>query len=197
MQLMANKEMVTMKQGLLDFGADFEADLARAAEWIERNIKAINESITLLKQGKKLSGKKRAEAERLGITTATQEGAEEMLRDLEMLKGQFELIGSYPDLIAQAQMWDGKTEVDPVGRYLEQAHAEREQAVAEGEMDADEYLAEQARKEAAEAVPTLFSMEMGKRELMPNQIKVKNKVIVTFRDDGAQSEGARAAFEWK
>ena len=49
-----------MKQGLLDFGADFEADLARAAEWIERNIKAINESITLLKQGKKLSGKKRA-----------------------------------------------------------------------------------------------------------------------------------------
>lgn len=159
-QLMANKEMVTMKQGLLDFGADFEADLARAAEWIERNIKAINESITLLKQGKKLSGKKRAEAERLGITTATQEGAEEMLRDLEMLKGQFELIGSYPDLVAQAQMWDGKTEVDPVGRYLEQAREEREQAAAEGEMDADEYLAEQARKEAAEAVPTLFSMEM-------------------------------------
>ena len=57
---MANKEMATIKQRLLDFGADFEADLSRAAEWIERNIKAINESITLLKQGKKLSGKKRA-----------------------------------------------------------------------------------------------------------------------------------------
>ena len=41
---------------------------------------------------------KREDAERLGIVTATQEGAEEMLR------GKYEMIGSYPDLVAQAQM---------------------------------------------------------------------------------------------
>ena len=62
-----------MKQGLLDFGADFEADLARAAEWIEHNIKAINESITLQKQGKKLSGKKRVEARALADMPACDE----------------------------------------------------------------------------------------------------------------------------
>lgn len=181
-QLMANKENVVMKQGLLDFGADFEADLARAAEWIERNIKAINESVSLLKQGRKLSGKKRAEAERLGITTATQEGTEQMLYDLEQLRAQFEMIGSYPDLVAAAQMWDGKTEVDPVAQYLERARAEREQVRAEGEMDVEEYLAEQARKEAVEAVPSLFSMEMEKRKLEDNQVKISNKAIVTFKD---------------
>ena len=62
-----------MKQGLLDFGADFEADLARAAEWIEHNIKAINEIITLLKQGKKLGGKKRVEARAVADMPATEE----------------------------------------------------------------------------------------------------------------------------
>lgn len=190
-QLMANKENVVMKQGLLDFGADFEADLARAAEWVERNIKAINESVSLLKQGRKLSGKKRAEAERLGITTATQEGTEQMLYDLEQLRAQFEMIGSYPDLVAAAQMWDGKTEVDPVAQYLERARAEREQVRAEGEMDVEEYLAEQARKEAAEAVPSLFSMEMEKRKLLPNQIKVKNKAIVTFNDGVVRNAHSR------
>lgn len=176
-QLMANKENVVMKQGLLDFGADFEADLARAAEWIERNIKAINESVTSLKQGRKLSGKKRAEAERLGISTATQEGTEQMLYDLEMLRGQFEMIGSYPDLVAAAQMWDGVTEVDPVGQYLERARAEREQVRAEAEMTTDEYLEEQARKAAAEAVPSLFSMSMQRATPEMEQIKaaaVKN-----------------------
>ncbi len=170
-QLMANKENVVMKQGLLDFGADFEADLARAAEWIEKNIKAINESVTLLKQGRKLSGKKRKDAERLGITTATQEGTEEMLYDLELLRGQFEMIGSYPDLVAQAQMWDGVTEVDPVGQYLERARAEREQVRAEAEMTTDEYLEEQARKAAAEAVPSLFSANM--QRATPEMAEIK------------------------
>lgn len=190
-QLMANKENVVMKQGLLDFGADFEADLARAAEWIERNIKAINESVSLLKQGRKLSGKKRAEAERLGIATATQEGTEQMLYDLEQLRAQFEMIGSYPVLVAAAQMWDGKTEVDPVGQYLERARAEREQVRAEGEMDVEEYLAEQARKEAAEAVPSLFSMEMEKRKLEDNQVKISNKAIVTFKDGVVRNKNSR------
>lgn len=43
--------------------------------------------------------------------------------DLERIKAEFELIGSNPELIAQAQLWDGKTELDPVARYLEQAAA--------------------------------------------------------------------------
>ncbi|MGN0869467.1 MAG: hypothetical protein ACI4O9_08110 [Akkermansia sp.] len=172
-QLMANKEMVTMKQGLLDFGADFEADLARAAEWIERNIKAINESVSLLKQGRKLSGKKRAEADRLGITTATQDGTEQMLYDLELLRGQFEMIGSYPDLVAAAQMWDGQTEVDPVGQYLERARAEREQARAEGEMDAEEYLESRPDDATGEFSFSIFNERRWANDVWPTRAMKK------------------------
>lgn len=172
-QLMANKENVVMKQGLLDFGADFEADLARAAEWIERNIKAINESVMLLKQGRKLSGKKRAEAERLGISTATQEGTEQMLYDLEMLRGQFEMIGSYPDLVAQAQMWDGETEVDPVGQYLERARVEREQARTEGEMDAEEYLESHLDDATGEFSFSIFNERRWANDVWPTRAMKK------------------------
>ena len=149
-QLMANKEGVFLKQGLLDFGADFEADLARAATWIEKNLKKLNEAIGLMKQGRKLSGKKRAEAERLGIATQMEGGAE-LLADLEGLRAKFEMIGSYPDLVAQAQLWDGKTDVDPVGQLLEQQRMQRELEEGRKELDADEYL----RAKQAEAVPTL------------------------------------------
>lgn len=172
-QLMANKENVVLKQGLLNFGADFEADLARAAEWIERNIKAINESVTLLKQGRKLSGKKRAEAERLGISTATQEGTEQMLYDLELLRGQFEMIGSYPDLVAAAQMWDGVTAVDPVGQYLERARAEREQARTEGEMDAEEYLESHLDDATGEFSFSIFNERRWANDVWPTRAMKK------------------------
>lgn len=155
-QLMANKESVLPKQGLLDFGADFEADLARAAEWIEKNLAKVKEAITLLKQGRKLSGKKRAEAERLGVATTTTEASLELLHDLEQLRGKFEMIGSYPDLVAQAQLWDGESEVDPVGQYLAQVQAERRQDDELKEMNADEYL----QAQQAEATGELFSMSM-------------------------------------
>ncbi len=55
---------------------------------------------------------KREDAERLGIVTATQERAEEMLR------GKYEMIGSYPDLVAQTQMWDGKTAAVAAGTFM-------------------------------------------------------------------------------
>lgn len=172
-QLMANKESVMPKQGLLDFGADFEADLARAAEWIERNLAKVRESITLLKQGRKLSGKKRKDAERLGINTATAEDSEQMLYDLELLRGQFEMIGSYPDLVAQAQMWDGQTEVDPVGQYLERARVEREQARAEGEMDAEEYLESRLDDATGEFSFSIFNERRWANDVWPTRAMKK------------------------
>ena len=165
-QLMASKE-AQMKQGLLDFGADFMEDLARAAEWIEKCVHKVDAAIKMLRNGRKMSGEMREEALRLGVQTETDADSEEVLRDLQLLRKKFELIGSYPDLVAQAQMWDGKSEVDPVGYYLENARKERIEAQLEGEMTAEEYLAEQARKAAAEAVPNLFTMEMVKREVTP------------------------------
>lgn len=158
-QLMASKE-AQMKQGLLDFGADFMEDLTRAAEWIEKCVHKVDAAIKMLRNGRKMSGEMREEALRLGVQTETDADSEEVLRDLQLLRKKFELIGSYPDLVAQAQMWDGKSDVDPVGYYLENARKERIEAQLEGEMTADEYLAEQARKAAAESVPSLFSMEM-------------------------------------
>ena len=103
-----------------------------------------------MKQGRKLSGKKREEAERLGIATQM-EGGEDLLADLEGLRAKFEMVGSYPDLVAQAQLYDGKTEVDPVGQLLEQQRAQREREQGLKELDAEAYL----RAKQAEAVPTL------------------------------------------
>ncbi|MBR4310754.1 MAG: hypothetical protein IKW19_00790 [Akkermansia sp.] len=162
-QLMASKE-AQMKQGLLDFGADFMEDLTRAAEWIEKCVHKVDAAIKMLRNGRKMSGEMREEALRLGVQTETDADSEEVLRDLQMLRKKFELIGSYPDLVAQAQMWDGKSEVDPVGYYLENARKERIEAQLEGEMTAEEYLEEQARKAAAESVPALFTMEMTRKQ---------------------------------
>ncbi len=47
-----------------------------------------NKENVVMKQGRKLSGKKRAEAERLGISSATQEGTEQMLYELEQLRAR-------------------------------------------------------------------------------------------------------------
>lgn len=161
-QLLANKEAVTMHQGLLDLGADFEADMGRMARWIELNLRSLNESISLL-NGEKKRAKKGDKASRLGLSaTMTAEQREKMLADLNTLKAQFELIGSYPDLVAQAQMWDGDESrfTDPVELYLDRAQQEREQQARESAMPAEDYLEEQARKEAAEATPMLFSMSL-------------------------------------
>lgn len=57
-QLMASKESVFLKQGLLDLGADFEADLARAAKYIETCTRQLNEAIAVMKSGRKMSGKR-------------------------------------------------------------------------------------------------------------------------------------------
>lgn len=162
-QLLANKEAVTMHQGLLDLGADFEADMGRMARWIELNLRSLNESISLL-NGEKKRAKKGDKASRLGLSaTMTAEQREKMLADLNTLKAQFELIGSYPDLVAQAQMWDGDESrfTDPVELYLDRAQQEREQQARESAMPAEDYLEEQARKEAEEATP-MFSWSVGK-----------------------------------
>lgn len=163
-QLLANKEAVTMHQGLLDLGADFEADMGRMARWIELNLRSLNESISLL-NGEKKRAKKGDKASRLGLSaTMTAEQREKMLADLNTLKAQFELIGSYPDLVAQAQMWDGDESrfTDPVELYLDRAQQEREQQARESAMPAEDYLEEQARKEAEEATP-MFSWSVGKK----------------------------------
>ena len=176
-QLMARAE-AKMSQGLLDFGADFMADLEKAAEWIEKSVQKINAALNVLKDGQSMAkGRKKDEAARLGVHTETEADAEEMLRDLELLKKQFEFIGSYPELLQQAELWDGKAEVDPIGYYLETARKARIEAQLEGEMTAEEYLEEQARKAAAESVPSLFSMEMYKRDMTPEMEAIKAAAV--------------------
>ncbi len=118
-QLLANKERVTMRQGLLDLGADFEADLDKMARCIELNMQALKNAIKLLKMGKRLSKDNRAEAERLGVIATTSEDSEGKLAALQGELTRWEYIGSYPDLIAGVQMWDGETKPDPVRRVLE------------------------------------------------------------------------------
>lgn len=160
-----------MSQGLLDFGADFQADfqadLERAAEWVARSIRAIDETIRVLKDGLKQSGKKKDVAQRIGVNTEVEVDAEETLKDLQVLRKQYEMIGNYPELVQKAEYWDGESEVDPVGDYLDNARRERLEAEAEGEgegeMSADEYLAAREKAEAEKLVPGLFgdTLSMG------------------------------------
>ena len=105
-----------MSQGLLDFGADFQADLERAAEWVARSIRAIDETIRVLKDGLKQSGKKKDVAQRIGVNTEVD--AEETLKDLQVLRKQYEMIGNYPELVQKAEYWDGESDVDPVGEII-------------------------------------------------------------------------------
>ncbi|MCI7004769.1 MAG: hypothetical protein MR890_05050, partial [Akkermansia muciniphila] len=157
-QLMANKESVFMKQGLLDFGADFEQDLDRAAKYVELNLSQLNAAIRRMKQGAKLGEKERAQAMRLGIDVSMSEGSEQLLQLLNDMKAKFEYIGSHPDLVASASMWDGKTDPDPVGQMIERAKREREAAEAENEMTDEEWMEKKAREEAAAMTPSLFAM---------------------------------------
>lgn len=156
-QLMVQAELEQGQQGWFNFGADFEAALERAATWIEKALRAVNENIELAKRGRDMSGKKADKAARLGIVTSAGEDVQQTLQDLQVLKGKLELIGSYPELRQQAEMWDGESEVDPVGWMLQQQALENERMAAEKELEAEEYL----KAQQAEATGTLFSMSMG------------------------------------
>ncbi len=138
-QLMASKESVFMQQGLLDLGADFEADMQKAATYIEKNVQGLAEAIGIIKSGRKLSGKKKELASRLGQHTTTQEESTQILEDLTLMKEMFGSVGAYPELVASAQMWDGETKLDPVGYALDYARKTRERVEGEKELSREEW----------------------------------------------------------
>ena len=145
-QLMASSQAQQAEQTLLDLGADFTADLEKMARWVELCRKAFREAIDLLKDEKRRV-KKGAKASRLGLSaTMTEEKREEMLGDLVAMDAKFEMIGSYPELVAEAKLWDGDESkfADPVAMYLERVEA----------MQAEGLQEEQNRKAAEEATPT-------------------------------------------
>ena len=81
----------------------------------------------------------------------TDEKREEMLGDLEAMDAKFEMIGSYPELVAEAKLWDGDESkfADPVAMYLERVEAMQSESLQE----------EQDRKAAEEATP-MFSWSL-------------------------------------
>ncbi|MBQ8517122.1 MAG: hypothetical protein IJ498_06040 [Akkermansia sp.] len=81
----------------------------------------------------------------------TEEKREEMLGDLEAMDAKFEMIGSYPELVAEAKLWDGDESkfADPVAMYLERVEA----------MQAEGLQEEQARR-AAEEATGMFSWSL-------------------------------------
>jgi hypothetical protein len=167
-QLMVQAELEQGEQGWFNFGADFEAALERAATWIEKALRAVNENIELAKRGRDMSGKKADKAARLGIVTSAGEDVQQTLQDLQVLKGKLELIGSYPELRQQAEMWDGESDVDPVGWMLQQQALENERMAAEKELEAEEYL----KQQQAEATGALFSMSMSAEDFRARQLRL-------------------------
>ncbi len=169
-QLMANKESVFMRQGLLDLGADFEADMERAATYVEKNVLKLTEAINVIKSGRKLSGEKKKLAERLGQFTTSSEASEALYCDLVDMRERFRNIGAYPDLVAAASMWDGKSELDPVGMARGYSHSAQEQAAEEAGMTREEWEEAQAAKAAKlaaeEATGSLFGMSGSLRDFV-------------------------------
>ena len=78
--------------------------------------------------------KKGAKASRLGLSaTMTEEKREEMLGDLVAMDAKFEMIGSFPELVAEAKLWDGDESkfADPVAMYLERVEAMQDESLQE------------------------------------------------------------------
>ena len=106
-------------------GVDADADLDRMAQFVERNIHVLDEAIGALKGAR---------------TRQNAPDQAERLADLERIRAGFELVGSQPEMLAQARRWDGETEPDPVGEYQERAARKRERERRESGLDAESYL---------------------------------------------------------
>lgn len=106
-------------------GVDTDADMDRMAQFVERNIQVLDDAIGALKGAR---------------TRQNAPDQAERLADLERIRAGFELVGSQPEMLAQARRWDGKTEPDPVGMYQGRAARKREQERRESGLDAEGYL---------------------------------------------------------
>ena len=106
-------------------GVDADADMDRMAQFVERNIHVLDEAIGALKGAR---------------TRQNAPDQAERLADLERIRSEFELVGSQPEMLAQARRWDGETEPDPVGEYQERAARKRERERRESGLDAEGYL---------------------------------------------------------
>ncbi len=159
-QLMASEENVQISQGLFDFGVDFHEQMERMALFVEKNLHALNDAISVMKQGRKLATTKKDLAERLGTATTTREGSGKLLQDLIELKARYENFGLYPELTEAARLWDGKSEPDPIAQAMGLTDAENERLAAEAGMSREEWEEAQrvaeAKREAEKATGSLF-----------------------------------------
>ena len=127
LQLMAaDKRAQREEQGLLDFGEDFMKSLDNAARYIEKVLKGLKDAIADQKAVKRLASGRRGEnVRRGGNRVEVSRRAPEIVRALEEERARWELVGSYPDLQAEAYMWDGETEPQHAERVIERVE-ERE-----------------------------------------------------------------------
>ncbi len=102
----------------------------------------------------RLTGKDRKKAERMGLRVGTAAEAAEDLRALAFLEEKLNNIGSYPELMAPCQAWDGQTKINITEIALEQARADVRALDAEKKMNREEWDMEQMRKAAENHEPT-------------------------------------------
>ncbi len=141
-----------MYQAEFEFGADYEAQMAKMAEYVELNVNLLDRAEKALRSGKKLAAGQHDA--RLGVEASTRENAEQMLIAVGVMRDCYEDIGKFPELCAEARGWDGVSEPDAVGKALEwMARAERERARAEAQksMSREEWEAQQMAEERERA----------------------------------------------
>lgn len=122
--------------------------------WGDTARKQIKNAINLVKMEGRLTGKDRKKAERMGLRVGTAAEAAEDLRALAFLEEKLNNIGSYPELMAPCQAWDGQTKINITEIALEQARADVRALDAEKKMDRGEWDMEQMRKAAENHEPT-------------------------------------------
>ena len=176
-------------------GVDTDADMDRMAQFVEGSLRSLDDAIDALKGGRK-RGRKKGKRGRKGepARLSARERAER-LADLERIRSEFELIGSHPEMLAQARRWDGKTEPDPVGMYQGRAARKRERERRESGLDAEGYLKAkdtqisaslQELKSTAEKIEELKVLTQDEYEALhglPGQVRnTINRPVPDWRD---------------
>ena len=164
-------------------GVEADADLDRMAQFVERNIHVLDEAIGALK-GARTRQNAPEQAERLA--------------DLERIRAWFELVGSQPEMLAQARRWDGETEPDPVGEYQERAARKRERERRESGLDAEGYLKAKDTQISASLQDDLRASADHIDEIIPPQKKpVRNVFIPENVGEVLASTDNEAVEQWR
>lgn len=116
--LAAAEGIEEVKQGMFDFGSEWQATAEKFAKFIELSLKAITAYQSAARAGMKTSGADKEKAALMGYTTSNDEAQAWKVQALAEARAKYEMAGSHREIIEAAVIWDGKSKIDPVPKIL-------------------------------------------------------------------------------